>query len=187
MKVVEYVREFISSLDERSFYIVLSVSLSAIFFISGFIMYYTRGGINSLQEQLVEINDGRRSISILLGRYTSVKKQRQAVNAILSREKGFKIYGYFHEKVLDPLGISKNLVQDTPPITTKKDKDYEEISLTGVLNELSMKQLTDLLQKIAENELVYLKKIEIVKSESMPPSVNATLTIATLGSTEVAE
>lgn len=186
MKVVEYVREFVSSLDERGFYILLSVALSAIFFISGFIMYYTRGRINSLQQQLIEINDGRRSISILLGRYTSVKKQRQAVNAILSREKGFKIYGYFHE-VLDSLLISKNLVQDTPPITTKKDKDYEEISLTGVLNELSMKQLTDLLQKIAENELVYLKKIEIVKSESMPPAVNVTLTIATLGSTEAAE
>ena len=192
MKAVERIREFISNLDEKSFYIMLGVTSFIIFLTAVLIMFYTRSQINVLQEQLVDINDQRVKIAVLLNRYDVVNKQRKEVDEILAREGArdegfkFKILGYF-QKVLDVLGMSKNLVQDPVPTTVRKDKDYEETSLNPMLKELSMKQLTDLLQKIAGYELVYIKKIEITRAESMPPSVNVNLTIATLKAAEVAE
>ncbi len=183
MRLVEYIKNFLQDLDDQHFYMVLGVLLFSILLFSGMLIFNTVRSKHTAELQLEEINEQRRSVQILLGRYNQVQKQKASVNALLAREKGFKIFGYFTE-LLDELGLRRNLKQEPDePKLESVGKDYTEYILTGVLGRLSMKQLTDLLQKIDNNELVYPKRLEITKADGMPPAIDVTISIATLAPT----
>lgn len=180
MNAFESIKNFLETLDGRQFTVFAGVVVGILVLISVLLMWSTVQSIASIRLRIEEINEQRRKVQSLLVRNNKVQEQKSSVDEFLAREKDFKIFGYF-EKVIEELGLERNLKQrPEEPRSEEVGKDYIEYTLTGNLTRLNMKQLTDLLMKIADNKSVYPKKLDIVRAEGMRPAIDVTLSIATL-------
>ena len=179
MDVLGKVRDFIANLDEQKFYMYIGGFLGVITLVFGILMYRTVAGINELEEQIESINEYRHDAQRIIAQFSQVKKQRAKVNQILKQDKRFKITNYFSNLIND-LGLRQHLPVEPNPSKKDLDKQYEEVQITPKLKHVNMRQLVQLLQEIEESERVYVKKLDITKAQTRPPSIDVTVSIATL-------
>jgi len=179
MEMVNKLRLSMEGLERKDFYKYMTIVLGiVIILISLFVFWYYRK-VNFLMMQIEDINEVREQrVRDVLRRMDSVKKQRGHVNAILKKEKDFKIAGYFKELVTKH-HLSDNKVEDRSS-TVELGNAYQEAVLSATFANITMKQLTELLKDIEEKERVYAKSLEIKKSTKTPKTIDVNITIATL-------
>lgn len=182
MNLITTTYKFINDLDKKGLYTYLIGAIATLTFILGVIGYLSLSSTNENLEKLNEINNNRSQVQRLIARYSIVKKQKQTVDKLIEKEEFYKMPGYFN-KLLEELEIKANLKQAPKLEPFKLDNSYTEVRLTGTLTRLTNQQLTELLEKIEDNERIYTKRIEIDKSKLGPPAIDVTLTIATLNKT----
>lgn len=180
MKIFNTINEYIINLDEKRFYTYLASAIGVIIFLCIGLIYYYYSSINYWKKQINEINISRDEVKQIIDRDELVLKQREQVNKMLEEMPDFKIEGYFND-LIAKLGLTQNKVT-SPNITYGDlgDKEYREVLLTTQFDNLNMKQLTELLNDIEQNNRIYTKELEITKSKKVPNTIEATLTIATL-------
>jgi uncharacterized membrane protein YhiD involved in acid resistance len=179
MAFVQKLYDRLDGLERKIFYRYLMIVLLGITTLTTLIIVYFYITVHSLHRQLNDINDLRVSqVKSILSKIEHVKKQRAEVNAILDQDKSFKIGGYFNE-IISVLNIAENKKEETTS-QGRLDEEYRESVLTAKFNELTMKQLCELLNIIEQNKRVYTKALEIQKSMKTPKTIDVTLTIATL-------
>lgn len=180
MKFIPKLYAYFEGLERAKVYRYIIISLCSILLLAGFGLYYVHRTIRSLESELEEINDLRVGrVQSILRRIEHVKQQRTEVNAILAEDEAFKIGGYLDEK-LDLLGIAPNKKEET---TTQVvlDDNYRESVLSVKFSEITMKQLTELLNIIEQNKRIYTKALEITRStKASSRTIDVSLTIATL-------
>lgn len=179
MDALVKVRDFITNLDEQKFYLYTSIFLGIITLIFGIMMYRTFSGISQLEEQIESINEYRERAQKIIGEFADVKKQRTKVNLILTQDKRFKITNYF-STLIDDLGLRQHLQGEPKLVEQDLDRQYKEVRITPTLKHINMRQLAQLLQEIEESERVYVKKLDITKAQTRPPSIDIKINIATL-------
>ncbi len=172
-------REFISNLDLQTFYLYTLVALASIALFFGFMIYRTFSTITTIQERTETINEYRQEAQEIIARSQQVKKQRAKVNEILTQDRRFKITNYLNTLVTD-LGLGTHLKEEPRLVEQDLDQQYKEVRLSPIFEYINMRQLTKILKEIEESERVYVKKLNIVKAAGAPPSINATIHIATL-------
>lgn len=74
--------------------------------------------------------------------------------------------------------IPADSVQQQEPATEEINEDYNQVKLEGSISDLDMKQLTELLNAIEQEERIYIEKLEIAK-DSKNKKIDVHLVIAT--------
>lgn len=178
MTIIERLQAYIDNLDERQFKIYVLIFLAALGLFTGLILFRYYHSIRTLKRKITTINKKRTSVRELLERNELVKRQQKDVDAILAKEKDFKISQFF-ENILSTLAISKDQVQSLETRSEDVLDGYTEWTLDARLNKLNMKKLTELLNEIEKEERIYTKELEIIK-EQESPAIDVKITIATL-------
>lgn len=176
MVLFDKIRDFIYGLEERNFYIYTAAFLGVIVLLSAGMVYYQYSSTEELVNSIAEINDERRDVvSTVLNKGQRVKRKLADINKMLAQDPDYKIGEYFKN-----LDTSMRPVKAGPPIQTERDDNYRETSLKADFNEVTMKQLVELLKTIEKTDRIYIKELIIKKSVKSPQSIDVELTIATL-------
>ncbi len=179
--MVTELNKFLSELDTHTFYKYVAGFLAAIILIMGIILFMHHRKVNTLKTQISKLNTQRDEVQHLLSTFACVKTQKTEVEALLEKDKNFKIVGYIDD-LLTSLALAGNktgLQQSEESL--ENIGPYTEIKVVVTLSDISMRQLSELLQQIEKNERVHMTALTITKSPTKP-TIDVTLTIGTVQS-----
>ncbi|MCA9770653.1 hypothetical protein KC460_04770 [Candidatus Dependentiae bacterium] len=177
MAIIDSIVAFIEGLEEKDFYKYTAITgliVAGTICILIFRHYYT---IGSLTKHINVINDLRENAKSVLDKFVIVEQQRSDVDAMITQEPNFKIGGYMKELLAKQNLANKKKMEQYLPVD-RQDK-YRETILTTQFVDMTMQELTTLLNEIEQKERVYTKSLEITQSK-IPGTIEVTLTIATL-------
>lgn len=179
MIILKQLQDFFEQLDQKQFQRYVLIFFSIIILSIGFIVYRYFTTISHLQRQIQEINKQRTTVKELLERYEIVKQQQAEVDALLEKDKDFKIAGYFNT-IINNLNLTQNKTREPETLSEELENGYTEIKLYASFNNLNTQKLAQLLDTLEQNERIYTKELEIYKPEDQTTSINVNLSIATL-------
>lgn len=172
--VIHKIYSFTTQEFQRYSLIFLGIFCSVALLFGFFHIRMTR----KLTQQFKLINKQCVEVGELVERYELVQKQQAEVANILNADKNFKIAGYFNG-LLQQLNITEKKTRDPETSFEELENGYQEIKLYAALNQLTIKQLVDLLDALEQKNRIYLKDLEMYKPEQ-EKYININLTIATL-------
>ncbi|MFZ5953815.1 MAG: type II secretion system protein GspM [Candidatus Dependentiae bacterium] len=178
MTLIKKIQEFIQNLNERSFIRYIVVYWGIIFLIALLLVINYFWGIASATRHINIINEAREQTREILQKAQKVQQQRKAVDAILAQDPEFKIDGFIRD-ITKQLNLEQNFTSGEFTTTVVEDnyrEQAEKVTLAGI----NMKQLAQFLSTIEQTNRLYIKDLEITRSEKNPQTINSTLTIATL-------
>lgn len=178
MTIIERIEGYLSGTQEKDFYKYSAVGLSILVVILGFFIYRHYSKIGTLKKQIGTVNEYREEMKLLLDDFARVEQQRAAVDAMLDKEPNFKIGGYF-KTLLQALNLSDKKLDDTISHTTRH-KTYRETQYKVRFTDISMRQLSELLDKVESNDRLSVKELDITQSKKQPGAIEATVTASTL-------
>lgn len=163
MTFSERIVRFMRRLDTREHYQLMGVILGLTLLFVGFLMYRYYSSASEEQRRMVQLNKQVEKTQKILEEYHRVRVQKNKVDDLIARDETFKIQSFFKGS-LQASGIGPQMSKE-PSITRHDLVDgYLEIRLEVSLNGLSMQQLVTLLQKLEENERVYVRTLRIVST-----------------------
>lgn len=177
MTIIEKIQNFFSNLDQQQFRNYIAVLLLALFALSGILVYRYYSQTSYLKRRIAATNRKRLEVKELLTRYEIVKRQQADVDALLAKDKDFKIAGYFTD-VVNKLGLAGNKTREPETSAELLDNGYTEIKLYASFSGLNTQKIVQLLDTLEQNERIYIKDVEIYKSEGN--ALNLNILIATL-------
>lgn len=179
MTFLEKIRTFISSMSQREFYIYgFSIIGGMILFVFAVnVQLYRRSRV--LYRRIKTLNNDREDrVREILNQGALIKQQQEEMNRILSEDLDFKIAGYCNS-VLKQLGLLNKKVTETAT-QTDIDQTHREGTLQIRLQEMNMKELTELLQIFENNKRICIKHLDITKSGKRANMIDVQLTITTM-------
>ena len=172
---LDSLRDFIRSLDRKEFILYTSLYIGLIVLVVGGIIVRHMYLIQDAQSKIKQLNNARRDVQHILTKFTQVDQQRKKIDILLNKDKNFYIQKYFQG-----LKQKANLSSVTEKLSKQKiEEGYLEESLSVTLNQVTTKQLCELLQDIEEEQRIYIKFVEITKTGSAK-KINVSMAIATL-------
>ena len=178
MSIIERIHSFLNSLERKDFYKYIGAYLVIVFLILSLIIYRYYVHIDTLTTNIEEVNEQRDIVRRMLSSSDRIQKQRTEVDALLAKNEGFKIGGYF-EEVLAKFNLKNNKMTGENSHIDHKD-NYRESILKVRLVDMDMKQLTELLKELEQNKRIFIKELEISTSKKKHKKIDVSLTIATL-------
>lgn len=171
------IKDTLINLDKKTFYRYLAVFAAVFFVIIFLIIYQYKSKISSLRKKINKVNVWREQARVELSKYEQIQKQRKEVDAILAEEEDFNITGYFDD-LIKKMGLESHLKERTPSKLERED-NYQETMVNATLVDITMQQLTELLNEIENKARIFTKYLEITRSKKSP-TIEVNLTIATL-------
>ena len=179
MSILNTIQEFLDTLDTKDFYKYIGLFFGTVVLIVLFFVYRFYADIWSDRRQIALANNARIEVQSLLEKAALVKQQRNDVNAMLEQNPDFKIAGEF-QTILSKLSLS-NKIDSLDTITQERgDQQYNENILTAKFADMSMKELSELLNTLEQNKRIYTKSLDIQRARKSNRSVDVQLVIATL-------
>jgi hypothetical protein len=125
-------------------------------------------------KSILNLNSQQKNLSQLLGKWNNLKLRQKNVENMLEKNKNFKLGFYINNLIKE-----KNLdAKTSSPIVQQLEKtSYEEVTQVLTVNNSNTQVLVQLLELIENNELVYIKKMEIIQQIK---NITFALTLATL-------
>lgn len=179
MNILEKIKELLDSLDIKDFYKYIGALLATIALILLFLIYRFYSNVWDIQKQLRLTNDQRGEVQTLLEKAARVKKQQKDVNAMLEADPNFKIAGYF-QGILAQLGLTNKEESNTVTTQERGEQEYNESILSAKFIDMTMREVSELLNVLEQNKRIYTKNLEIQKSRKSNRTIEVQLTIATL-------
>jgi hypothetical protein len=179
MEPFKKIQATFESMDQRRFSLTILGVFIFIILMSGTLIYRYYSTIAAVNKRAESANRKRNELRGLLERYEMVKKQQAEVDSLLSKDKEFKIGGYFNE-LITKFGIDKNKTREPETSRETLDNGYTEVKLYATFAQMSTKQVAELLDAIEQNERVYTKEVEMYKPGTNGQTVNVNLLIATI-------
>jgi type II secretory pathway component PulM len=176
MIIIENLKTYLKNVQEKTFYQYLAGALGIIVLLCGLIFFFYFRSVSHIKKEISNLNDSRERAKEILDKAEKVQKQRAAVDTILAQEPDFKIAGY----VSDLLAKANLKPTQETAADGYQEGNYLEKLLTIQLQEITMRDLTALLDEIEQKERLYLKELDINKSKKSPKTIDVTMTIATL-------
>ena len=179
MEPFKKIQATFESMDQRRFSLTMLGVFIFIILISGTLIYRYYATIAAVNKRAEIANRKRNELRGLLERYEMVKKQQAEVDSLLSKDKEFKIGGYFNDLIMK-FGIEKNKTREPETSRETLDNEYTEVKLYATFAQMRTKQIAELLDAIEQNERVYTKEVEMYKPGTNGQTVNVNLLIATI-------
>lgn len=180
MDILNKIQDFIKNLDDKDFFKYLAIFLASILIIfsGSFYLHYRR--VNFYLEELENIKKDRKTSADILTKNKIVLQQRAKVDQIINQDKGtFRlsetILNIIKKLKLDDKLENKELSEMQGSFISDKVEQF----LAFKLNNITTKNLVDLLLNIAEIERLYPKELTILKNKDNQ-TINIELNIATL-------
>ena len=181
MVFVEKIRAFFDSTETKTFYQYMIGYGVGCLLLFGIIIYYFYSTTNLLQKKIKTVNKARtEEVLTILESAQSIEQQRATVEAILSQIPDFKIAGYFKDLLIKLNLKNKEIQEAESTSTTDREDNYRETELNAKFEDMSMKELTELLQAIEQNPRISTKRLEITKAKKKPKTIEVQITITTL-------
>lgn len=179
MMILEPIKTFISKTDSKTFFYYTIGYIATCTLLFAVIVFYYYSSIGSLQKKIKNINASREEeVLVILETAALVKQQRLMVEETLAKDTDFKIGGYF-KTLLTKLNLKdKEVAEETS--TSDLEENYRKSELNAKFEDMTMKELTELLQEIEQKARIATNRIEITKSKKKPKTIEASLTISTL-------
>lgn len=177
MAVLEQIKTFINSIETKTFYYYIYGYIIACTLLFGITIFYYYRSTNALYKKIKNINISRETVLEILEEAARVQQQQTIVEDILSKDIDFKIAGYFI-KLLKELHIVETKIGEVIP--TDIDNKYRKTELTAQFEDMTMQELTSLLQALEKKQRIVTERLEITKSKKKPKTIEVSLTISTL-------
>jgi uncharacterized membrane protein YhiD involved in acid resistance len=172
------IKNFIQELDRKEFKRYMMIGFAIFCVLIGLLIFMQKRKISNLESKLRRINQQRDEVRSILQEHALINQQRAAVDAILAKDKNFKITQYF-DNLVKELGLTRFMTKEPTPDERDLNNGYDEIQLDATFKDMDMRQVTELLYKIEQNDRVYTKELALIK----PPKsskLDVSITIATL-------
>lgn len=179
MSMFTSLKNYIDAWDQKEFRNYTAIAFGIILLLLAVILFLYYRNVSYIRSRTTAINKQRLVVRELVSRYDLVKKQQVGVDAILAKEKDFKISQYF-EQLLQKLGLTANKTQDVETMSEEVLDGYTEWTLYANLTNMNTKKMSELLHAIELEERIYTKEVEVERSTTNPNALNVKLTIATL-------
>jgi len=181
MVILDKIRAYFDSLETNMFYYYIAGYLSVCLILSGVVVFYYYKNVNQLQKQLKRLNIERKdTVRTILESEASIEQQRVTVESVLSQNPDFKIAGYFKD-LLNKLNLKNKEIQEAETTTTTEREDnYRETELNAKFENMTMKELTELLQALEQNPRISTKRLDITKTRRDSKTIEVLITITTL-------
>lgn len=179
MSMLTSLKNYIDAWDQKEFRNYITIAFGIVLLLLAGILFLYYRNVSYIRSRTAAINKQRTAVRELVSRYDLVKKQQVGVDAILAKEKDFKISQYF-EQLLQKLGLTANKTQDVETMSEEVLDGYTEWTLYAHLTNMNTKKMSELLHAIELEERIYTKEVEIERSTTNPNALNVKLTIATL-------
>jgi len=181
MVFLDKIRAFFDATDTKTFYhYMIGYSVGCLLLL-GFMLYYFFTTTSSRQKQIKQLNVKRaETVRTILESAQSIEQQRSAVEEILSQIPDFKIAGYFGALLIKLNLKNKEIKEAESTTTSDREDNYRETELNAKFEDMSMKELTELLQALEQNPRISTKRLEITKSKKKPKTIEVQIAITTL-------
>jgi hypothetical protein len=175
---LEPIKNFINKTDSKTFsYYMIGYAAGCVLLCMLIIFYYYRS-VGTLQRKIKNINSSREGVLDILEKASSVQQQRSMVEETLAKDTDFKIGGYFKNLLVKLNLRDKEVAEETS--TADLEENYRRSELSAKFEDMSMRELTELLQEIEQNSRIATSRLEITQSKKKPRTIEVSLTISTL-------
>lgn len=172
------IRSWFESLDQKTFRNYALGAGGGLLVLSIGIMYYNYRSVSTLIQALDDVNSERKKVKTILIDAKQVQKKQETVRKMLDENLSFKINQYLTQ-VLETLHLS-NKSEPLTSGTRDIDDKHRETSVTVILNGMSMKEVTQLLQELEKKEKIYIKELSIERDKKRAETVKVIISIGTL-------
>jgi type II secretory pathway component PulM len=176
MNILNPIKEFLLQKDIKTLSrIILGYIVLMIIGVTGFLLYH-RMIIDDLKTKYSVLVKSAKKIEASLNEYQTVLQQKKQVDDILAKDKNFYIKEYFQKTA------SANNMNNIGQINTtdqKLENGYSEEVLQAKISGVSTQQMVTFLQKLEENQRVYIKMVDITK-EGAGKTISFSVSIATV-------
>lgn len=178
MEWLKSIHQYTKSLESKRLYQYIAAILAAIILMVLGMLYIRHSYIEDALAQIATINEEREKIKRIITSAEKVKKQRAEVNAMLAKDESFKITSYL-DTILKKLHLSeKTTIGEHSQVD--RENGYRESTRKIKLVGMNMKELCELLRELEQNERIYTKELEIVRSSRDTQTIDVMLSVATL-------
>lgn len=179
MKFLEPVNAFVNKLDLKTFYIYLISYGVGCLLICALMIFYYYSSIGSLQKKIKNIASYRDEVHEIMEKNALIKQQQVIVEEMLAKDPNFKIAETFGKFVAE-LNLTDKESKRAEINTTDLEENYRKTELSAQFENMTMRDLTLLLEKIEQNPRIAINRLEITKPEKKPKTIDVSLTISTL-------
>ncbi len=176
MELLDKFRDFISNLEDTDFYKYLGAFFGVFALLLCLLFYIHYSKVNKYFAELKKADAMRLQTKKLLGDYKAVNAQREKVEDILAKDRNFRI-GEAYQTIVQRSGLSSR-AELSAPTSGESFSGKTEVVISSHFSSLTMKQVTDLLQAIAQVPQLYVKDLVLKKTPSQ--TVDVDITVATL-------
>ena len=179
MVLLDNIKTFINNIEIKIFYYyILGYIIACVLLFGGAVFYYCRS-TNALYRQINNIKNSREDVLVILEDAARVKQEQARVENILSKDIDFKIAGYFIE-LLTELDLKNKEIKTGEATSTPLENNYLKTELSTHFEDMTMQELTMLLQALEKNPRIVTDRLEITKSKKKPKTIEVNLSISTL-------
>jgi hypothetical protein len=179
MKLLDTLNIFFSKLDKKTFYtytIVYSVTCGLLIVVMIYYYYSTTG---ELHKKIRGLNSSREEVLEILEKNVLIKQQQTIVEEMLAKDPNFKIQGTFG-KIVANRNLLKKQQGGGEISTTDLEDNYRRNELSVKFDDMTMQELTQLLEDIEKNPRIATEKLDISRSKKNAKTIEVSLTISTL-------
>lgn len=175
MEFLDQIIIYIERLDQKKFLQQAGIFLACITLVTGGIVYLIETKRNTEIANLKELSELSQKSAKVIRESEKIKLEEERVRALLDDNKNFSIKTYF-EQFCRAHEITPEAGWDTETRSIDGNDMFDEILLPAVFKNQTMEHLVTILNDLDENEIVYIKELEIKNAEQ---NITFTLTIAT--------
>jgi len=179
MGLLEKIRNYISGLEERELYRYVTLFIGTVILCVGIVVFYHYRTVSGLRKQIRSINRMREDdVQDILSKATYIQKQQHDIDELLAQDKYFSLKEYLN-RILGNLNLTKKELKRTPIESAERQDQYSESILKVNFHDMDMKQVSELIKEFEEEPRIFIKDLEIVRSEKMSNKLDVTITIGT--------
>lgn len=176
MTILNSIKDFINKTDLKTFYYyIIGYGATCIVLCFLMIIYYY-SSISALKKNIKQINTYREEILEVLTDFEKIKQQQAIVEEILAKDPSFKIAGEL-KTILEKLGLTDKEHGKGEIAAIDLEDNYRKNELTVKFENMSMQDLTRLLEELEKNPRIATERLEINKKQK---TIDVGLTISTL-------
>lgn len=173
MKLIHSFLSFVKHLDRQEFIKYASGYALGVLLIVGGTIVWRYLIVSSLDERFETLAETRQRVQSLMTKNDKLKKEQKRLDEIIKGD--FSLAEAF-TNILSSLGL--RATKEVPTKTTPINSKYDKRSVTADIAELDMKQITQLIQIIDQNDRIIIEELTITRKSSM--SLDISITVATL-------
>lgn len=178
MELLDRIQEFIKGLEDIDVYKYFAAFLAALVVLLTISIYLHYSRVSRYTADLKTLETLRAQTKKILSDYKAVTAQKEKVEDILAQNKNFRV-GEAFQSILEKTHLLMHQTDQTAPTPGETVSGKTEILVSSHLNNINMKQLTDLLLQIANVPQMYTKDL-VIKKNPNAPAVDVDITVATL-------